>query len=55
MKRKLTANLRLKKVNTYLKMNLLSQKKRKNKNNFHPKEKNKIFKYLNKDAKKHKR
>ena len=38
----------------YLKTNLSSKKKRKNKNNFHPK-KSKIFEYLNKDAKKHKR
>ena len=45
-------NLRLLKVSTYLKTSLSSKKKRKNKNNFHPKEK-KIFEYLNKNAKKH--
>ena len=42
-KRKLTVNLRLKKVSTYLETSLSSKKKRKNKNNFHLKEKNKIF------------
>ena len=39
----LTVNLRLKKVSTHLKTNLFSKKKRKNKNNFHLKEK---IKYL---------
>ena len=33
MKRKLTVNLKQKKVNTHLKMNLLNKKKEKNKNN----------------------
>ena len=39
----LTVNLRFKKVSTHLKTNLFGKKKRKNKNNFHLKEKTKYL------------
>ena len=42
MKKRLAENLKLKKVNMYLKTNLFNKKKKTNRNNFHLKEKMKF-------------
>ena len=54
MRKKLTVNLRRKRVSMHLKTNLLRKKKKEEQKQLPAKRNNKLFDYLNKDAKRNK-